>query len=132
MHPLVRLQSGDKLELPLSTRALLNGAAWLDALNSSETTGGCEKIFASPISDGWAAIRNRETGDRLQFEWDAVDNNTLGLWLNRGGWYGHHHFAIEPANGETDILTVAAQRKRCGRIAAGASATWQVCIRVGN
>ena len=132
MHPLLRLQSGDKLELPLSTRALLNGADWLDALNSSSKTGDCEKTFASPISDGWAAIRNRESGDRLHFEWDAADNNTLGLWLNRGGWHGHHHFAIEPANGESDILTVAAQRKCCGRIAAGGVATWQVCIRVGN
>ena len=30
MHPLLRLQTGDQLELPASTRALLNGAAWID------------------------------------------------------------------------------------------------------
>jgi galactose mutarotase-like enzyme len=132
MHPLLRLQSGDKLELPFSTRALLNGAAGLNALNSSETTEDCEKTFASPISDGWAAISNRETGDRLHFEWDSAENNTLGLWLNRGGWHGHHHFALEPANGKTDLLTVAAQRKCCGSVAARASVTWQVSIRVGN
>ena len=29
IHPLLRLQAGDQLELPASTRALLNGAEWL-------------------------------------------------------------------------------------------------------
>jgi hypothetical protein len=132
MHPLLRLQIGDQLELPASTRALLNGASWLDALNSTRPKGDCEKIFACLISEGRAAINNPETGDRLEFEWDARENNTLGLWLNRGGWYGHHHFALEPANGEPDSLTAAAKRKRCGTVAAHSSVTWQVCIRVGN
>ncbi len=132
MHPLLRLQTGDQLELPASTRALLNGAAWIDAVNSAQPKGDCEKFFASLIKEGRAAINNPETGDRLAFHWDAAENNTLGLWLNCGGWHGHHHFALEPANGEPDVLTAAAQRKRCGAVAAHGSATWQVCIRVGN
>src|SRR5258708_2625122 len=132
MHPLVRLQIGDQLELPASTRALLNGAAWVDAVNSTNPKGNCEKIFAWPVSEGQVAINNPETGDRFEFVWDAGENNTLGLWLNRGGWHGHHHFALEPANGEPDVLTAAAQRKRCGVVAAGASVAWQVCIQVGN
>lgn len=131
MHPLLRLQIGDQLELPSSTRALLNGAAWIDAVNTTRPKGDCEKIFASLISEGLAAINNPETGDRLGFEWDAVQNNTLGLWLNRGGQHGHHHFALEPANGEPDVLAAAAQRKRCGVVAAHGSAAWQVCIQVG-
>ena len=132
MHPLVRLQIGDQLELPAATRVLLNGAPWLDALNPTTPKGDCEKIFAWPVSEGQAAISNPETGDRLEFEWDAEENNTLGLWLNRGGWHGHHHFALEPANGEPDVLTAAAQRKCCGMVAARSSVAWQVCIQVGN
>jgi galactose mutarotase-like enzyme len=132
MHPLLQLQSGDQLELPASTRALLNGASWLDALHSTRPKGDCEKIFACLVREGRAAISNPDTGDRLEFEWDAAQNNTLGLWLNRGGWHGHHHFALEPANGEPDILTAAAQHKHCGVIAAHGSVTWQVCIQVGN
>ena len=132
MHPLLRLEKGDQLELPASTRALLDGAPWLDVLNSTMPKGDCEKIFACLVSEGRAAINNPETGDRLEVAWDAAENNTLGLWLNRGGWHGHHHFALEPANGEPDVLTTAAQRKRCGVIAAGASVSWQVCIQVGN
>jgi hypothetical protein len=132
MHPLLRLQTGDQLELPGSTRALLNGAPWLDSLGSARPKGGCEKLFASGISEGWAAINNPETGDRLEFAWDAAENDTLGLWLNRGGWHSHDHFALEPANGDPDILTAAAQRKRCGALAPHGCARWQVCIQVGN
>src|SRR4030095_13605914 len=113
-------------------KALLNGAAWIDAVNSAQPKGDCEKIFASPVAEGRAAINNPATRDRLEFEWDAAENNVLGLWLNCGGWYGHHHFAIEPSNGEPDFLTVAAQRKRCGAVAAHGSMAWQVCIRVGD
>jgi len=132
MHPLVRLQIGDQLELPASTRALLNGATWVDAVDSTHPKGNCEKIFAWPVSEGQVAINNPETGDRFEFVWDAGENNTLGLWLNRGGWHGHHHFALEPANGEPDVLTAAAQHKRCGAVPPHGPVTWQVCIRVGN
>src|SRR6267378_2845899 len=132
MHPLLRLQIGDELELPASTRALLNGAAWIDALNSFNPKGNCEKIFAAPVTEGWVAISNPVTEDHLEFTWDAAANNTLGLWLSRGGWHGHHHFALEPANGEPDVLTVAAQRKSCGVVPAYGSVAWRVCIRVGK
>src|SRR5207249_1910092 len=118
MHPLLRLRTGDELELPISTRTLFDGASWLNDLTSSRLNGKCEKVFASMLLEGRAAINNSATGDRLQFEWDPARNNTLGLWLNAGGWHGHQHFAIEPANGEPDLLTVAAQRNRCGTIGA--------------
>jgi len=132
MHPLLRLQSGDELEMPASTRALLNGAACLDSLISGQQDGECQKMFASKVTEGWAAIRNARSGDRLRFDWDPAQNDTLGLWLSRGGWHGHHHFALEPSNGEPDALATAAQNKRCGVLAPNAFTRWQVCIRVGN
>jgi len=132
MHPLLQLQSGDELDLPSSTRALLNGAAWVDSLTSSQRDGECHKVFASRVREGWAAIKNAKTGDRLRFDWDPAQNDTLGLWLNRGGWHGHHHFALEPSNGEPDALAAAAVAKRCGVLAPDGSVTWQVSIRVGN
>jgi hypothetical protein len=132
MHPLIQLHSGDELELPASTRALLNGAACLDSFKPGQQDGECHKVFASKVTEGWAAIRNPRSGDRLRFDWNPAQNDTLGLWLNRGGWHGHHHIALEPSNGEPDALAVAAQNKRCGVLAPNASITWQVCIRVGN
>jgi galactose mutarotase-like enzyme len=132
MHPLLRLQTGDELELPSSTRVLLDRVDWLDTLGSGRPKGVCEKIFASGLSEGRVAIHNPETGDRLQFHWDAAENNTLGLWLNRGGWHGHDHFALEPASGKPDLLTVAAQNKSCASVPARGSIAWQVCIQVGD
>jgi len=132
MHPLLQLQPGDRLELPETTRALLNGAGWIDALDSAHLPGGCQKVFASPLETGKAAIQNTAAGDRLEFEWDPEENNTLGIWLTRGGWNGLHHFAIEPANGASDLLSEAAGSNHCGAIAGNATTTWRVTIRVGS
>jgi hypothetical protein len=132
LHPLLRLQVGDQLELPTSTRALLNGETWVDAIDSAIPPNNCAKIFASPVSEGWAAINNQKTGDRLEFEWNPMENNTLGLWLTRGGWHGHHHFAIEPTNSNADDLTSAAERKSCGAITARSSVNWQLRLRLGS
>jgi hypothetical protein len=131
IHPLLRLQPGDQLELPASTRALLNGAAWVDAVASAIPENNSSKIFAGPVSEGLAAIGNSFTGDRLEFEWSPAENDTLGLWLTRGGWHGHHHFALEPTNADSDALNLAAGRNRCGGVAASDFVTWEIRLRVG-
>src|SRR5262249_53312681 len=56
MHPLLQLEPGDQLELPRSTRALLNGAAWIDDLDSATPDGACEKLFAQPLQESGAGI----------------------------------------------------------------------------
>jgi hypothetical protein len=110
LHPLLQLQAGDQLELPDSTRQLLNGEAWVDAITSAFPKKNCIKAFAAPVSEGLAAINNLKTGDRLEFKWDPTENSVLGLWLTRGGWHGHHHFAIEPTNCNEDALISAASQ----------------------
>lgn len=131
IHPLLRLTAGDELELPESTRALLNGETWTDAVASAIPEKNCAKAFARPVSEGWAAIRNEAQGDRLEFAWDPSENNTLGLWLTRGGWHGHHHFAIEPTNANDDSLAVAAGRQHCGTVAGNGTIAWQLTLRIG-
>jgi galactose mutarotase-like enzyme len=130
-HPLLRLQPDDHLELPASTRQLLDGAAWVDAVASAIPGNKAAKVFASPIREGLAAIANPSTEDRLEFLWNAGENDTLGLWLTRGGWNGHHHFAIEPANAGMDALAAAAEHGRCPAVAAGGLTTWRIRLRLG-
>jgi hypothetical protein len=132
MHPLLQLQPGDELDLPGCTRALLNGANWIDALGSAIPQGNCQKLFARPVKQGWAAVHNPGRGDRLRFEWDVAQNDTLGLWLTRGGWNGLHHFALEPGNGEPDELAEAAMHRRCGTVKPNEPVTWRVSLRVGK
>lgn len=131
VHPLLRLEAGDRLELPDSTRALLNGAMWVDAVDTAVPERGHAKMFAAPVSDGRSAVVNPGTGDRLEFFWNPAENNTLGLWLTRGGWHGHHHFALEPMNADTDALPQAVERNRCGVVPAHGSLNWQIRIRAG-
>jgi len=130
MHPLLKLIPGDQLDLPASTRSLLNGAQWVDDLSVAQLPGNCAKVFASPVTEGRVAISNPRTGDRLELSWSPAQNNTLGVWLTRGGWHGHEHLALEPTNGDADTLTAAAARNCCGTVAANSAVTWQVSLRV--
>ena len=132
LHPLLRLVAEDKLKLPGSTRKLLNGENWVDALASAIPDRDCAKAFAHPVSEGWAAVKNGVTGDCLQFVWNSLQNNSLGLWITRGGWHGYHHFAIEPTNADDDCLATASKRKRCGTVAGNGSVAWQLLLRVGT
>lgn len=132
LHPLLRLQAGDQLQLPASTRALLNGAAWLDAVDSAVPPGRCAKLFARPVREGVSGIHNAHTGDLLEFCWNPAENNTLGLWLTRGGWHGHDHFALEPTNAAADALPVAAGQEACGTVPAGGTISWQIQLRLGT
>jgi len=130
-HPLLNLQPGDQLELPGSTRALLNDAMWVDTVPLTVPEKKCAKVFAQPVIEGLTGIRNRTTGDRLEFTWNPAENDTLGLWLTRGGWHGHHHFAIEPTNGSNDALTLAVEQNHCGIVPAADSVSWQISLRAG-
>ncbi len=130
LHPLLSVQSGDRLHLPATTRALLSGEAWIDAVDSVIPDGGCSKLFAGPVVEGVAGVYNHQTGDRLSLEWNPAENDTLGLWLTRGGWHGHHHLAVEPTNGAPDPLAVAARQKRCGIVPASGSKAWSVTLRL--
>ncbi|HEV2331388.1 MAG TPA: hypothetical protein VGY56_21610 [Verrucomicrobiae bacterium] len=132
VHPLLRLKAGDRLELPGSTRQLLNGTDWVDDVFSAGAPQNCAKAFAHPVSEGWAAIKNDNTGDRLRFTWDPVQNSSLGLWITRGGWHGYHHFAIEPSNADHDCLATASARNRCGVVGPNSSVAWQLRLRVGS
>lgn len=131
LHPLLAVQPGDQLQMPATTRALLNGEPWIDAVDSYIPDGGCSKVFASPVVEGSVRIQNSRHGDELTLEWNPAENDTLGLWLTRGGWHGHHHLAVEPTNGANDALEVAATEKRCGTIPALGSRLWSVAVRLG-
>src|ERR1035437_308789 len=131
-HPLLALHEGDRLDLTDETRLLLDGNSWLESLAFKEDSPACAKLYAGPLRQGRAGVFNSRTGDRLTFEWDTAECNTLGLWLTRGGWHGHHHLALEPANGAPDSLAVAApEGKRCGIIPPNSQKTWRIVSLLG-
>lgn len=130
-HPLLAIQEGDRLELTDETRQHLKGEAWLESLGFPVGSAQCAKVYAGPLRQGRAGICNPRTGDRLTFEWNPAECDTLGLWLTRGGWNGHHHLALEPAIGAADSLAVAAsQSKRCGLLPPHSTKIWRVQLHL--
>ena len=147
LHPLFTIAAGDRLLLPAEVRGLrLNGGlgdrpigfgdTWsypepfagirLDRLEVPGMPGGCVKGFTPALRQGWAALDNPGTGDRLELRWDAQTTPYCGLWLNRGH-LGFHHVAIEPTNGAPDSLADAVTSwKQFRSLAPGAMATWSV------
>jgi hypothetical protein len=132
LHPLLRFEDEDCLELPDCMRAQLAGGPWLDALPDVVPAGESAKVFLGSVQAGRAAVSNRDTGDSLEFQWNPAENNALGLWLTRGGWHGHHHLAIEPTNATHDALAFASDAGRCGVIPAHGLAMWSVVVRVDS
>ena len=130
MHPLMPAGAGDRLDVPEEVRAMLGNSEWLDTLDASEFCPPYVKAYASGISQGHAAAINDVSGDRLEFSWDASENDKLGLWLTRGGWNGHHHLAIEPTNAAADSLAETGTKH--GSIGGGASKNWSVRLRLSS
>jgi hypothetical protein len=128
-HPLFTMEPGDSLELPASTVMQLNNPPWLYSLIFPEDMPQWAKAFAGPLSDGRATIRNAHTSDALTLEWDPKVNDTLAIWLSRGGWNSVHQFSLEPTNATHEALAIAAAPPhRCGRISAHEQLSWQLSI----
>jgi galactose mutarotase-like enzyme len=154
VHPLLTLEEGDRMELPgevsefridggSGAPELTKGAVWkypepfpdfhLDRLQLGANVDGCVKGFTHPLRTGLAAVVNDRTGDRLEFQWDTSENNTLGIWLTRGGLNSWHHIALEPTNGAPDSLAQAChQWKRHGLLTPGKSKQWSFQLNVGK
>ena len=130
MHPLVSIHPGDVWELTVEARELLGNPAWLSRLDFGSTQPACAKTYAGPLSEGRAAIKNVQSGDCMRFLWDTKLNHTLGVWLTRGGWNGHHHQALEPSNGSPDALAEACAQDRCGLVPAGGKLSWRVTVQI--
>jgi galactose mutarotase-like enzyme len=130
MHPLVPTCPGDALELAAETRELLANSPWLGSLEFGTAQPACAKTYAGPLHEGRASIKNLHSGDRMTFLWDTKLNHTLGVWLTRGGWNGHHHLALEPSNGSPDALTDACAQNQCGLISPRGKLYWQVTIQI--
>lgn len=131
MHPLLRIEDDDRLELEAGLSSALANEPWLINLTFPEAQPACAKRFIRlPSGQARVGVVNDRTTDQLRIEWDAAENDTLGLWLTRGGWHGYHHLALEPTNGGHDSLHEAARTGHCGLISPGTTKTWSVRIHL--
>lgn len=151
LHPLFAIRTGDRIVLPPEIATLriesVLGATELEErsqlpwpqptaamrLDWLELGAGAAavKLFAT-MPRGEARIVNDRTGEWLAMRFDAADLPYLGVWISRGGWKGHHHFALEPTTSCCDALDQALlEDLGFGVIAAGETRCWSVSIAVG-
>jgi galactose mutarotase-like enzyme len=148
-HPLLRFDAGDYLELPATSARIdsqINtsfGArgsyislpepvtgVHLDHMDFGPFGAAAVKFFTDSLDSGRVALVRPAHRRRLVFEFDNKKINTIGVWMNTGGWEGYRHVAIEPTNGAPDPLDVAANWNRCQRITPGEILSWEFTMRL--
>lgn len=148
-HPLLRIAPEDRIELPPEVTALRieaaqgspandDGAIWswpspfpnfqLDRFHLGDNRQSRFKGFTGALSEGWARLRNEETGDRLELRWDPGQNPFLGIWMTRGGYRGWHGVgALEPTNVPSDFL-----EKAKTFLPPGETRRWRLTLQITN
>lgn len=94
---------------------------------------GAWKLFASrPIASA-VTVRYPERGRRLSIDYSSPNALAAywGIWINTGGWAGHHHFAIEPTTGRHDWIDRSVRDGSAGRVGPLAKCEWAVRMTVG-
>ena len=81
------------------------------------------------MKSGWVGLHDPERGDLLGFMFDPAVLPFVGIWINRGGWGGYEHLAIEPTNGRPDALDIASgQWHSAGKLKARQRPSWDLGI----
>jgi len=75
----------------------------------------CFGHYAIDLKDGWYAIEDPRSGQGFLVTFPLEQCPCLWMWLNYGGWRGHHHVIIEPWTGFPVNLAEAYERRssRC-------------------
>lgn len=143
LHPLLECSPGDYIEVPAEAGRIdsqINmplgerGARLaypepapgirLDRLELGQRAA--VKFFTDRLTEGRVAWVRPAMGRRLVFRFSLAEIDTLGIWINRGGWSGYQHVAIEPTNGAPDPLDTAVAWQRCQWIDPNCTIAWRL------
>ncbi|MEM1107990.1 MAG: hypothetical protein AAGH99_04785 [Planctomycetota bacterium] len=129
------IDGGQSIGFPELSPGVIPGVSFADA---SFPEGMCTKLFY-PLEKPWGQTVEAEIEEpgvgRLTMAFESSDwLNTLGIWLDRGGWQGYQHLAIEPTNapyGRLSDATAQAPRE-AAFLQARQEKRWQLRLRVEN
>jgi hypothetical protein len=91
------------------------------------------KVFGMQPIASPAVVRYPGRGRGLSVAYGSDDALPAywGIWINTGGWAGHHHFAVEPTTGRFDQLDRAIHDNSAGRLEPLGRRDWFVQWTVG-
>jgi galactose mutarotase-like enzyme len=150
-HPMIRVNSDDRLQLPEDvtilqiegTRGVPENApesdwAWpspfagfeLDRFELGANECASVKGFTGKLKECSARIASQANGEYFEISWEAGPNPFLGVWINRGAYQGFQYVAaLEPTNGQTDSLC---RHHTNPLLPAGAECSWSTRITLGG
>lgn len=157
-HPLLAATATTEVEIPRGARLRVDSSidrrlgerfdehswpitrdrfgATVDLRRLDPTAGFGDKLYTTRLSEGWARLIDRATGDWLRFAWDPAELPLLGLWLNQGGWPSPHeptfNVALEPCTGYPDPLDLARAGGEHATAPPGGTVAWSLRVDVGQ
>ena len=89
--------------------------------------GRSAKLFLDASAEGAATLTDVRRGSAITVRWSGEALRGLGVWINRGGWNGYQHMAIEPCTEPVE----SADQVRSSPFAAGSDETcWSLDVTV--
>ncbi|MCC7358542.1 MAG: hypothetical protein IT317_03645 [Anaerolineales bacterium] len=94
-----------------------------------------EKLFTTPLPEGWAGFHDGEDDHYLLFTFAPAEVPFVGLALMRGGWPATgapvYSLILEPCTGWPDRLDIAIPRGAAMTIPAQGERAWSLDLRLG-
>lgn len=98
---------GDENDWPVAKAG--QGVVRLDEIDL-KTVSAEKYYFKNPLNEGWAALYNPQTKEKLTIRFPVDKVPYLAVWSNCGGFENQYHFAIEPSTGLLDDLRYASKQ----------------------
>lgn len=156
-HPLLAIEPGMQLLLPLSARfnrsltipadlftqdcdlsyppSLSGGINNVDLTSLPEASEAFAfKIWSDPLSEGWATLRAHDGEFRMS--WDIAELPQVAIWMNIGAWSGdggrpYYNLGLEPCIGAQDSLAEAITKHNLfATVPSQGAQTWQLEIQL--
>jgi galactose mutarotase-like enzyme len=94
-----------------------------------------DKLYTTPVAEGWAALHDGATDQWLAFTFDPQQVPLVGFWANRSGWPSDrpcYNLALEPCSGCPDRLDIAVPRSEYQVVPAEGELTWRLNGHLGR
>jgi hypothetical protein len=122
-----RGQPGQRYDWPILETAA--GRMEMDKVQTIDANL-CLGHYAVDLEDGWYAIEDTTTGEGLLLKFPLEQCPNLWLWLNYGGWRGHHHVILEPWTSVPVNLAEAYERKTSRSLDPGEEFSVEICATI--
>jgi hypothetical protein len=98
--------------------------------------GTIEKLYTTPLPEGWAALYHPDDEHFLAFTFDRDEIPFMGICQMRGGWPStgepSYSLILEPCNGWPDRLDLAIDRGAGLVVPGGGTLRWGLTLHLGQ